>query len=37
MLPRCPTSIAVSKALHEGLEAVGIKIVPLTELPSLKH
>jgi len=32
-----PTAVTVSKAVREGLEAVGIKIVPLTELPSLRH
>jgi UPF0271 protein len=32
-----PTAVAVSKAVREGLETAGIKIVPLTELPSLKH
>jgi UPF0271 protein len=32
-----PTAVTVSKAVREGLEAAGIKIVPLTELPSLKH
>ena len=32
-----PTAVAVSKAVREGLEAAGIRIVPLTELPSLKH
>ena len=32
-----PTAVAVSKAVREGLEAAGIKIVPLTELPSLRH
>ncbi len=25
------------KAVREGLESAGIRIVPLTELPSLKH
>jgi UPF0271 protein len=32
-----PTAVAVSKAVREGLEAAGIRIVPLPELPSLKH
>ena len=32
-----PTAVAVSKAVRDGLEAAGIRIVPLTELPSLKH
>jgi len=32
-----PTAIEVSTAVRKGLEAAGIKIVPLTELPSLKH
>ena len=32
-----PTAVAVSKAVREGLETAGIKIVPLTELPSLRH
>src|SRR5215469_6394625 len=32
-----PTAVAVSKAVREGLETAGIRIVPLTELPSLRH
>src|SRR5476651_2482783 len=32
-----PTAIEVSSAVRKGLEAADIKIVPLTELPSLKH
>src|SRR5882757_4820818 len=32
-----PTAVAVSKAVREGLEAAGIKIVPLPEMPNLKH
>src|SRR5471030_2957424 len=32
-----PTAIEVSTAVRKGLEAAGIKIVPLTELPSLRH
>jgi 5-oxoprolinase (ATP-hydrolysing) subunit A len=32
-----PTAIPVSKAVREGLEAAGIRVVTLPELPSLKH
>ena len=32
-----PTAVGVSKAVREGLEAAGIKVVPLNELPSLRH
>jgi 5-oxoprolinase (ATP-hydrolysing) subunit A len=32
-----PTAVTVSKAVREGLEAAGIRIVPLTEMPNLKH
>ena len=32
-----PTAVTVSKAVREGLEAAGIRIVPLPELPSLRH
>jgi 5-oxoprolinase (ATP-hydrolysing) subunit A len=32
-----PTAVMVSKAVREGLEAAGIRIVPLTEMPNLKH
>ena len=32
-----PTAVAVSKAVRAGLETAGIKVVPLPELPSLKH
>ena len=32
-----PTAVTVSKAVREGLEAAGIRIVTLPELPSLKH
>ncbi|MBS0517148.1 MAG: 5-oxoprolinase subunit PxpA [Proteobacteria bacterium] len=32
-----PTAIPVSTAVREGLEAAGIRIVTLPELPSLKH
>ena len=32
---RYQTAVAVSKAVREGLETAGIRIVPLTELPSL--
>jgi 5-oxoprolinase (ATP-hydrolysing) subunit A len=32
-----PTAVAVSKAVREGLEAAGIRIVPLPDLPNLKH
>ena len=32
-----PTAVAVSKAVRDGLEAAGIRIVPLPELPNLKH
>ncbi len=31
------TAVAMSKAVREGLEAAGIKIVPLTELTSLRY
>ncbi|MBS0327030.1 MAG: LamB/YcsF family protein, partial [Proteobacteria bacterium] len=30
-----PTAIPVSKAVREGLEAAGIRIVPLPEMPNL--
>ena len=32
-----PTAVTVSKAVRDGLEAAGIRIVPLTEMPNLKH
>src|SRR6267142_2732016 len=32
-----PTAVAVSKAVRDGLEAAGIRIVPLPELPNLRH
>ena len=32
-----PTAVAVSKAVREGLEAAGIRIVTLPEMPNLKH
>jgi 5-oxoprolinase (ATP-hydrolysing) subunit A len=32
-----PTAIQVSRTVREGLEAAGIRVVPLPELPSLKH
>jgi UPF0271 protein len=32
-----PNAVAVSKAVREGLEAAGIRVVPLTELPRLRH
>ena len=32
-----PTAVTVSKAVREGLEAAGIRIVPLPEMPSLRH
>ena len=32
-----PTAVTVSKAVREGLEAAGIRIVPLPEMPNLKH
>ncbi len=32
-----PTAVTVSRAVREGLEAAGIRIVPLPELPTLKH
>ncbi|MCF8531848.1 MAG: 5-oxoprolinase subunit PxpA [Reyranella sp.] len=32
-----PTAVTVSRAVREGLEAAGIRIVPLPELPSLRH
>ncbi len=32
-----PTAVTVSKAVREGLEAAGIRIVALNELPRFKH
>ena len=32
-----PTAIQVSRTVREGLEAAGIRIVPLPDLPTLKH
>ena len=32
-----PTAVAVSKAVREGLESAGIKVVPLPEMPSLRQ
>jgi UPF0271 protein len=32
-----PTAVTVSKAVRDGLEAAGVRIVTLPELPSLKH
>ena len=32
-----PTAVTVSTAVRQGLEAAGIRIVPLTEMPNLKH
>jgi 5-oxoprolinase (ATP-hydrolysing) subunit A len=32
-----PTAVGVSKAVREGLESAGIRVVPLPELPSLRH
>ena len=32
-----PTAVTVSKAVRQGLEAAGIRIVPLPEMPSLRH
>ena len=32
-----PTAVTVSKAVRDGLEAAGIRIVPLTEMANLKH
>ncbi|HZP98976.1 MAG TPA: 5-oxoprolinase subunit PxpA [Reyranella sp.] len=32
-----PTAVSVSKAVREGLEAAGVRVVPLPDLPSLKH
>jgi UPF0271 protein len=32
-----PTAIPVSTAVRQGLEAAGIKVVPLDEMPNLKH
>jgi UPF0271 protein len=32
-----PTAVTVSRAVREGLEAAGIRVVPLPELPSLRH
>jgi len=29
--------VTVSKAVRDGLEAAGVRIVTLPELPSLKH
>jgi UPF0271 protein len=29
--------VSVAKAVREGLEAAGIRIVPLPEMPSLRH
>jgi UPF0271 protein len=29
--------VAVSKAVREGLESAGIRVVPLPEMPNLKH
>jgi UPF0271 protein len=32
-----PTAVTVSRAVRDGLEAAGIRIVPLTEMSHLKH
>ena len=32
-----PTAVTVAKAVREGLEAAGIRIVPLPEMPSLRR
>ena len=32
-----PTAVTVSRAVREGLEGAGIHVVPLPELPSLRH
>src|SRR5260370_29674100 len=32
-----PTAVTVSKAVREGLEAAGIRLVPLPDMPNLKH
>ena len=32
-----PTAVTVSKAVREGLEGAGIRVVPLPEMPSLRH
>lgn len=32
-----PTAVTVSRAVREGLENAGIRVVPLPDLPSLKH
>ncbi|MBV8394380.1 MAG: 5-oxoprolinase subunit PxpA [Alphaproteobacteria bacterium] len=32
-----PTAIPVAKMVRDGLEAAGIKVVPLDEMPNLKH
>src|SRR5262249_43397461 len=32
-----PTAVTVPRAVREGLEAAGIRVVPLRDLPSLKH
>ena len=32
-----PTAVAMSRAVREGLEAAGIRVVPLPDLPNMKH
>ena len=32
-----PTAVSVARAVLEGLEAAGIRIVPLPEMPNMKH
>ena len=32
-----PTAVTVSRAVREGLETAGIRIVTLPEMPNLKH
>ncbi len=32
-----PTAVSVARAVREGLETAGIRIVPLPEMPNLKH
>jgi len=32
-----PTAVTVSKAVRDGLETAGIRVVPLPDLPNMKH
>ena len=32
-----PTAVTVAKAVRDGLEAAGIRVVPLTEMPAFRH